>query len=179
MFPSPAGIALEGAGMVGQAVGAYMGYQAQQGISQANQNVARDQQLINQQNENQMKLNARRAQMEVFRNNQRARSLALASATNQGAQQGSGLQGAYGQIAGASGTNLLGIDQNLKIGEQISQYNQDITNQQLAIAKYQGQASTAQGISALSSGATSLGSGIVSYGTQGGSQYNPNYQQQQ
>ncbi len=173
MFPGMAsgGLGLEGAGLAGQAVGAYMGYQAQQGISQANQNIAKDQQAINQQNLMQMKLNARRAQMEVLRNNQRARSMALSSSTGQGAQFGSGLQGGYGQIGGMAGTNLLGINQNLKIGETISTYNQDITNQQLALSKYGGQAATAQGIGSLSSGAFSLGQGMVSYGTP--SKYNP------
>ncbi|HYT41259.1 MAG TPA: hypothetical protein VEP90_02830 [Methylomirabilota bacterium] len=171
MFPDMAGLATEGLGLGFQAVGAYEGYQAQQGISKANQNVARDQQLINQQNENQMKLNANRARMEAFRNNQRARSLALNSAAGQGAQFGSGLQGGYGQISGQSGTNILGINQNLKIGEAIATYNQDISNQQMALAKYQGQASTAAGVSSLGSGAFSLGQGIVSYGTP--SKFNP------
>src|SRR5882672_6919476 len=109
------GPVLEGLGMAGQAVGAYMGYQAQQGISRAQQNIYADQSAINQQNLMQMKLNARRAQMEVLRNNQRARSMALSSATNQGAAFGSGLQGGLGQIQGMSNTNLLGINQNLKI----------------------------------------------------------------
>ena len=167
----PAGAGLEALGMAGQAVSAYMGYQAQQGISQVNQNIAKDQQAINQQNLTQMKLNARRAQMEVLRNHQRARSMALSSSTGQGAQFGSGLQGGYGQVGGMSGTNLLGINQNLRIGETISTYNQDITNQQLALAKYGGQASTAQGVGQLSSGAFSLGQGMVSYGTP--SKYNP------
>src|SRR6267154_399541 len=111
MFPemaSPAGLGMEGLGLGFQAVGAYAGYQAQQGISQSNQNIAKDQQAINQQNLMQMKLNARRAQTEVIRNAQSARSMALASATGQGAQFGSGLQGGYGQIQGRSGTNLLG-----------------------------------------------------------------------
>lgn len=177
MFPSmagaagPAGLGLEAGGLVAQGVGAYMGYQAQQGISQANQNIAKDQQAINEQNLIQMKLNARRAQMEVLRNNQRARALALNTSTGQGAQFGSGLQGGYGQIAGMAGTNLLGINQNLTIGKTISTYNQDITNQQLALSKYQSQASTAGGISSLGSGAFSLGSGLVSYGTP--SKYNP------
>jgi hypothetical protein len=173
MFPGmgEVGLAGEGAGLIAQGVGAYMGYQAQQGISQANQNIAKDQQAINEQNLMQMKLNARRAQMEVLRNNQRARSMALSSATGQGAQFGSGLSGGYGQIAGMSGTNLLGINQNLKIGETISTYNQDITNQQLALANYQSKAATAQGISSLGSGAFSLGQGLTSYGTP--SKYNP------
>lgn len=165
------GLGLEGAGLVAQGVGAYEGYQAQQGISRANQNIAQDQKMIQVQQEAQMRLNARRAQMEVLRNNQRARSMALSSATGQGAQFGSGLQGGYGQIGGMSGTNLLGINQNLAIGSAISTYNRDISNQQLALANYQSKASTAAGISSLGSGAFSLGQGLVSYGTP--SKYNP------
>lgn len=180
MFPSmadanPAGLAMEGGGLVASGVGAYMGMQAQQGISQAQQNIYGDQSAINAQNVIQMKLNARRASMEVLRNNQRARAMALNSSTGQGAQFGSGLSGGYGQIAGMAGTNLLGINQNLKIGETISTYNQDITNQQMQMSKYQSQAATAQGISSLGSGAFSMGQGLVSYGTNKGGTANPNY----
>lgn len=175
MSMGAAGAGFEAVGMAGQVVGAVMGYQAQQGITAANLNINKDQQAINAQNLIQMKLNARRAQMEVVRNQQRARALALNTSQAQGASQGSGLAGAYGQIAGMSGTNMLGINQNLAIGNQIATYNQDISNQQMAITKYGGQAATAQGIGALSSGMTSMGSGMVNYGTKGGNQTNPNY----
>lgn len=83
----------------------------------------RQQALLEQAAENerrkQMELMARRQQMEVIRNAQRARSLALQNATNQGAQFGSGLQGGYGQVAADANYNLLGINQNLQIGRAL------------------------------------------------------------
>jgi len=101
-----------------------------------------------------MEVGARRQQMEVLRNQQRARSLALNNATSQGAQFGSGLQGGYGQIEGQSGVNLLGISQNLQAGEQMFGLNAQINTQKMNIA---GASSTA----AMGAGFSSLGSGIL------------------
>src|SRR5882672_3742875 len=81
-----------------------------------------------------MELSAKRQQMEVLRNAQRARSLALNNATSQGAQFGSGLQGGYGQVQGAASWNNLGITQNLDLGEQMFSLNQHINEQKMNIA---------------------------------------------
>jgi hypothetical protein len=160
-----AGLGLEGVGLAGSLVAGYFGSQAQQGISQSSQNIAALQQQANQVKWTQARLGARRQQMEVLRNEQRARSLALSNATNQGAQFGSGLQGGYGQIQGESGNNLLGINQNLALGAQMNTINQSISGQEMNIAKYQGQAAMWQGIGGAGAGATSLGSSIVSSAT--------------
>jgi hypothetical protein len=162
-----AGLGLEGIGLVGQGVAAYGQYQAQEGISQSSQNIAALQQQQNQINWTGAQLSARRSQMEVIRNEQRARSLALSNSANQGAQFGSGLSGGYGQIYGQTGNNLLGINQNLSLGAQSYAVNQSISGQEQNIAKYQGQAAMWQGVSSLSGGATSAGSGAVSASTGG------------
>lgn len=159
------GIGLEGVGAVTSLVGGYLGYQAAQGEYQAQSNIASMQQQINQLHVTGMELGARRNSMEVLRNEQKARSLALSSATNQGAAFGSGLQGGYGQIAGYGGTNLLGIAQNLSLGKQEATIQGSIIQQQLAASKYQSQAATAQGISSLGGGITSAGSSIFSAAT--------------
>lgn len=96
-----------------------------------------------------MELSARRQQMEVLRNAQRARSLALQAATTQGAQGGSGLQGGYGQISGASNWNVAGINQNLGFGEQMFDLNSQISGQKMKIAAAGGQAATAAGMQSL------------------------------
>lgn len=80
-----------------------------------------------------MELSAQRQSMEVLRNAQRARSLALNNATSQGAQFGSGLQGGYGQVSGGANWNLSGIDKNLSFGEQMFDLNSQINQQKLAI----------------------------------------------
>src|SRR5437660_2342874 len=121
---------------------------ASAGIAQAEQ----QQEVIRQR---MMEVGARRQQMEVLRNQQRARSLALNNATTQGAQQGSGLQGGYGQIAGQSGVNALGISQNLEAGEQMFGLSAQISGQKVALAQAGGQAATAQGVSGI--GSTLLG----------------------
>lgn len=160
-----AGLGLEGVGLAAGAIGAYGQYEAQQGISQSSQNIAQLQQQSNTIKFNQAKISARRNQMEVLRNEQRARSLALSNSVNQGAQFGSGLQGGYGQIAGQSNTNLLGISQNLQTGQQLYDVNQSISSQEQQISKYQGQAAMWQGVSSLGGGASSLGSSFVKSST--------------
>lgn len=96
-----------------------------------------------------MELSARRQQIEVLRNAQRARSLALNNATSQGAQFGSGLQGGLGQIQGATNWNIGGIRQNLGFGEQMFDLNNSISQLKIQMAQAGGQAATAQGISNL------------------------------
>lgn len=75
-----------------------------------------------------MEVDARRQQLEILRNQQRGRALGLATATAQGASKGSGLQGAYGQISGQTGVNLLGVQQNLEAGRNIFDANANITD---------------------------------------------------
>lgn len=128
-----------------------------------------------------MEVGARRQQMEVLRNQQRARSLALNNATSQGAQFGSGLQGGYGQIAGQTGVNMLGISQGLQSGQQMFGLNAQINTQKQMIAQASAMSAQGQGESALGagilgnlgtiknlsggiSGPASAGGGMSSYG---------------
>lgn len=114
---------------------------SQQSITAANQSYGindstiQSEQKIQAQNAQAMELNARRQQLEVIRNQQRNRALALATGVNNGgsATRSSALQGAYGQASGQSGVNLLGIQQNLQIGENIYGLNQGISNNQIAL----------------------------------------------
>lgn len=118
-----------------------------------------------------MRLSARRQQIEVLRNQQRARSLALNAATSQGASMGSGLQGGYGQIAGATQWNLEGIQSSLASGEQMFDLNRLIGAQKQRIASAGGDAATASGISsiggALSSNVSNFGK--IRFGSTGAS----------
>jgi len=160
-----AGIATEGLGAATSLVGGYLGYQAAQGEYQSQSNIASMQQQINALHVQGMELTGRRNSLEVLRNEQKARSLALTGATNQGAAQSSGLQGGYGQISGQGGTNLLGIAQNLSLGRQEATIQSSIIGQQLQASKYASQAATASGISSLGGGIFSAGQGLFSAGT--------------
>lgn len=95
-----------------------------------------------------MELDARRKNLEILRNQQKARALALTAANAQGASFGSTLEGAYGQISGQTNTNAAGVFQNLEIGRNIFDANMDLAS--------------AQGISSLGQGFSSLGSSLFS-----------------
>lgn len=140
-----AGIGLSIAGGIGSASAASQKAEAERAIAglETKQDQVRKQA---------MEISARRQQMEVLRNQQRARSLALNNATSQGAQFGSGLQGGYGQVAGQSGVNLLGISQGLQSGQQMFGLNQQVNQQKMNIASSESSAATSAGLSKLGGG---------------------------
>lgn len=104
---------------------------------------------VNDQRKMAMEVDARRRQLEVVRNNQKARAMSETTATNQGAAFGSGLQGAYGGIGGQSGTNFLGVNQNLEIGRNIFGLDTQISQDRVAAAGYQGDQASGQALSQL------------------------------
>jgi hypothetical protein len=96
-----------------------------------------------------MEMDARRKQLENFRNVQRAHALALTTATSQGASDGSGLQGAYSQIGAQGGWNAAGINQNLEIGRNIFGINAQISGTKSRQANAAQQMQLGSGISSL------------------------------
>lgn len=103
-----------------------------------------------------MELAAKRQEAEIYRNQQKYRAMGLQAAVSQGASFGSGIQGAYGQFSGQTGVNLLGVTQNLEIGEQTFALNKQISQQKIAMANAGMDSQTASGISSL--GSSVLGS---------------------
>lgn len=93
---------------------------------------------VEEQKNKAMELDARRQQLEVVRNQQRGRALALTTGVAQGGQGfvggSSARGGAYGQASGQTGVNLLGIQQNLEIGRNIFGLNQGISDSRVAQA---------------------------------------------
>jgi len=92
-----------GSGLALQALGGATSMGGAKASNQAQVQQIKLQQQVEQQRQHAMELDAHRKQLETVRNMQRARFLALSTATNQGAQFGTGLQGGYGQISGESG----------------------------------------------------------------------------
>lgn len=119
--------------------------------AEANKNIAGLEGKAEEQRKNAMELDARRKSLEQVRVMQRAHYMAQNNANNQGALQGSGVQGGYGQVAGMGYTNLAGIGQNREIGENLFGINSQISGQKMNLAD-------AQSMSAIGSGLTSLGS---------------------
>jgi len=140
--------------VAGLAMSAYGSYSQQQG----HKDVAASQQhqiALEQQAEavrrQQMEIKGRRDQLEAIRVGQRARALGLVNATSQGATGGgsSGLPGAYGQISGQLGTNILGITQPLGAGRNIFDINSQISQERIIQSKAGTEISTGQGLSSL------------------------------
>ena len=113
------------------------------------QDVARQEQGINDAKQKQMELEGRRSQMENIRNNQRARAMAENAAVNQGAQFGSGLQGGLAQIQDQSLFNMSGVNSALSIGREINSFNQNISADKQQLAQVQASSATNQGIATL------------------------------
>jgi hypothetical protein len=90
----------------------------------------------------QMNFESARQVRQTIRQGLAARSVALTNATGQGAAQGSGLQGGYGQISGQTGTNITGIEGQRGFGQAMFGINRQISSAQSAAA-------TGAGISSL------------------------------
>lgn len=135
-----------------QAYGSYKQTDAAKKLSESQQVVAQQEAKAEEVRMRAMELDARRRTTEMLRQEQRARAMALATSTAQGAgTQSSGLQGGYGQIAGQSGVNMLGVQQNLGFGRELFGINQGISQQRFLQAGYSGQAAMGRGYSALGS----------------------------
>lgn len=165
--------------------GASKSSSASSNIASASQQQFALESQVNDQRKAAMELSARRQSTEIFRNAQKARSMALVNATSQGAQGGSGIQGGYGQISGESNFNLAGVQQNLQIGQNIFGLDNQINQQKSAIAGFQADQASGQGISSLGGslmkasgtlgslggnffGGSKLGSSTGGYGVTGG-----------
>lgn len=130
MFGAIAG-AIGGGLMLGGIIG---GSETAEKIAAEQKAIAQDQIKIEKQKRMQMELDARRRELEVFRNVQRARSIALVNATNQGAGSSSGLIGGQAQATAAGKEDLTAIFQSLQTGRAISDLNMDISKHKMTLA---------------------------------------------
>lgn len=147
MDPLTLGIGAISLGM--QFFGGAKAAEASSQSAQASQRIAGLEQDVNAQRKTAMELSSRRQQMEIFRNNQRARAMASNAAVNQGAQFGSGIQGGLAQVQDESMTNYLGVSKNLEIGNNIFGINDKISQQKSLISGLQSDAATYNGISSM------------------------------
>lgn len=99
-----------------------------------------------------MEMSAQRQMLQQVRGNQMARSQALATAGAQGAQFGSGLQGAYGSIGGQTATNISGISQGLQFGESMFNLNAQLDQLKIQQAGAESNLATSQGIMSMAGG---------------------------
>lgn len=143
-FLLAAGVAASAAGTFGQM------------SSSRKQNAIQQQMIAEEQKQEElrrrrMELDARRRSMEMVRNQQRQRAMSLAAATNQGASAGSGLLGGYGQISGQTGVNMLGVSQNLQLGQDMFASNAALSGLRMNYADAGSDLSMWKGVSSLGS----------------------------
>jgi len=178
------GLAVAGIGLSGAS--AYQQSKAAEKQSEAQQQMIAEQQKQEAIRQRAMELDAQRKQTENLRQVQRARALAVSTATNQGANLGSGLQGGLAQVSGQGNWNALGIQQGLGFGQEMFASNAALSQDKIAYAQAQGDAATWAGLGSLGgtliSSASTLGniggnlfgrSGGGFGGFGGGSAYNP------
>lgn len=101
-----------------------------------------------------MEVSARRQSVENFRHVRAAQSMNLATATAQGGEFGSGLQGGNAQASAQGNWNQAGINSSLQTGESLFDINNQISQQKIKA----GQAAT---MSSIGSGLTSLGGSMM------------------
>jgi len=128
------------------------------------QDIARQEQGVNDVKQHQMDMEAQRMQMENIRNTQRARAMGLNAAVNQGAQYGSGLQGGLAQVTDQGLFNMQGVNFAKSYADQISGYNNAISGDKEQLASIQGQSSTDAGIASLGGALMKAGPTIGAFG---------------
>lgn len=145
----PISLAIGAVGLGMQIFGGMKQAHASKEGAQISQDEARQEQSINDQKQQAMELSARRQQMEIMRNQQRARAMAVQSATTQGAQFGSGLQGGLAEITDQSLFNEVGVNSALQTGRNIAGFNANITKDKIAMAGVQSDAAQGAGLASL------------------------------
>lgn len=131
---------------------AITGDEDQKKIAGIEKQIAVTQMQENYQRRTAMELTARRTQMQSLRQAQLARSMALTQSTSGGSQFGSGLQGGYASISGMTTTNMLGMSNNLEIGENVFNLSDQESEEKAALATAQSKAASDQAMGKLFGG---------------------------
>jgi hypothetical protein len=141
--------AIIGIGVAATVAGTVMSASAAQQQAKAQKQSLAAQQRAEDTRQVQMNLDATRRQRQLFREQQRARAQGLAMTTAAGSSSGSIMAGMTGSIAGQTGVNVLGVEQNREFGNQIFSHNRDATRANIAAASAGGRMAMGQGISSL------------------------------
>lgn len=147
MDPISAGLQIAGLGL--QIFGGMSASHVAKQEASVSQDIAKQEQGINAQKQQQMQLEARRSQLQNFRNAQRLRAQATAAATSQGAQFGTGLAGGLAGVDNTARENVLGINQGMQISQNIFGLNQKISSDKMQLATLEGDKAADQGLMSL------------------------------
>lgn len=142
-------LAVAGAGLYIATTAAKKQQEAQQQVSNNQAAAIAEQQKAEAVRKQAMELDSSRRKRAVIRDQLKSRAIALSVATNQGAELGSALPGAYGGISGQSGVNQLGINQSTDLGGRIFGFNAAAGENYRQAALAGGQVAQYQGLSSL------------------------------
>lgn len=116
----------------------------------------------NQQRRLAMQISARRQQTQDIRTAQMTQSKNLSAGVSQtGGTSSSSVQAGQQSATSGGAYNLQGISQNLGIGEQLFNYQDQISRNQIQMSGLQGQMNTKQGQAAIFGGIGSLGGSLA------------------
>lgn len=155
----PISLAIGAVGLGMQIFGGLAGAGVAKQQAKVSEDEAVQEQGINNAKQQAMVVQNNRMQLENSRNMQRARANAENASVNQGAQFGSGIQGGLAQVTDQGLFNGLGNNQAVQTGQQINQFNQNISSDKQQLASLGGTAATDAGIASL--GGALLKSGPV------------------
>jgi hypothetical protein len=159
------------------AVGSFFGMSGTSDAAKAQQQQVALEEKIQKQQEEQMALVAQRLKLQEVRNAQIATSEARSRSVTQGAQAGSVVPGAMGQISGQESTNIVGLQENYTIGRNMYGLTYQLDQAKIAEANAKSTMALGQGLTSLG-GAMSANLGTINtaiYGMGQGAPYNPFY----
>lgn len=158
------GLGIQAVGLGMQIFGGNKQSQISAEMAKVSKDEAMHEKNINNLKAKQMELEASRTQLQNIRNIQRARAMGIASAVNQGANKGSGLQGGLASISDQGIFNMLGVNQALSTGRGINAENNFISDDKMKMADLKGQSADAQGWASLGGALMKAGGTFGSFG---------------
>lgn len=133
-------VILAGIGIGGSLLSQTKSTKALRGQQEATRQVAEISAQQEEVRKQQMNLEFQRKQREIIRQTQAARSSALVAGANQGALQGSGVQGGVSSVVATGATNLNQNVQARDIGASLFDLNANLARAQARVANFQGEA---------------------------------------
>lgn len=136
-------------GLGSSIAGGIMQIDASQKAARAQEKALQLQQQSEATREQASRLDAQRRKREMIREQIIARSQAQSTATNQNAQYGTALEGAYGQIGAQTSFNISGVEGQRLLAADIFGYNRQIGEARKEEARAGAQSALGAGISSI------------------------------
>lgn len=147
-------------GMVTQGIGMLGSMSESSKLASDEKGILSDEMQENEIRRQAMMLSANRQKIETIRKTQKASAIGMAAAVNQGAQFGSGAAGGQAAAKSQGAFDILGINQNLQLGNQIFDIDKQIDLTKMNMADIQTSLMNYQGLMGLGSGLAKSGSSL-------------------